>query len=67
MALSCPFASKIGVANARGYSRSWVQLWFLRARPIAARASTGRGTKAVYHKEGIDPCKRNAHTYECVY
>jgi hypothetical protein len=28
--------------------RSRVQLRLLRARPMAARASTGRGTKAVY-------------------
>jgi len=34
-------------------------LGLLRARPIAARASTGRGTKAVYHKEGIDPGERH--------
>jgi secondary thiamine-phosphate synthase enzyme len=32
-----------------------------RARPIAARASTDRGTRAVYDKEGTDPCKCNAH------
>jgi thiamine phosphate synthase YjbQ (UPF0047 family) len=40
--------------------RSWVQLWLLRARPVAAKASTGRGTKAVYHKEGVDTHKCHA-------
>jgi hypothetical protein len=29
--------------------------------PIAAKASTGRGTKAAYHKEGIDPGECYAH------
>ena len=66
MALSCPFASKIGLANAQGYSRSRVQLWLLRARLIAAKASTGRGTEAVYGKEGIDPCSGDANYCECV-
>jgi hypothetical protein len=33
----------------------------LRTRPMTAMASTGRGTKAVYHKEGIDPCIGYAH------
>ena len=41
--------------------RTWVQLWSLRAPPIAARASIGRGTKAVYLEEGIDPCFGDAH------
>jgi hypothetical protein len=27
---------------------------------MAARASTGRGTKVVYDKEGVDPCKCRA-------
>ena len=36
-------------------------MWLLKARPIAAKASTGRGTKAVYHQEGIDPCKCATH------
>ena len=46
---------------------TWVQLWLLRTRPMAAMASTGRGTKAVNHQEGIDPCKCHAHCCECVY
>jgi hypothetical protein len=33
---------------------------------MAARASTGRGIRVVYDKEGIDPCKRDAHHGECV-
>ena len=61
MTLLCPFASKISMANAQGYSRSWVQLWLLKARPMAAMASAVRGTKAVYYKEGIDPCKCATH------
>ena len=34
---------------------SWVQLWLLRARPIAPMASAVRGMRVVYDKEGIDP------------
>jgi hypothetical protein len=32
----------------------------VRARPMAASASSGSGTSVVYHKEGIDPCKCQA-------
>jgi hypothetical protein len=28
---------------------------------MAAMASTGRGTRAVYHKDGTTPCRRDAH------
>jgi hypothetical protein len=35
--------------------RSWVQLWLLRARPMAARASAVSGMRAVYDEEGTDP------------
>jgi hypothetical protein len=51
--------------------KGWGQLWLLRARPIAARASTVRGMRAVYDKEGTDPCKCHAvyftaaHYCEC--
>jgi hypothetical protein len=48
------------------FSAAWVQLWLLRPRPIAEMASTGRGTKAVYHREGIDPCICATHYGECV-
>jgi len=54
---------------AAGFSfgrRRVVQLWLLRARPIAAMASTVSGMSVVYDKEGIDPCIGNAHHCECV-
>ena len=34
---------------------TWVQLWLLRARPMAVMASTVRGTEVVYHMDGVDP------------
>jgi hypothetical protein len=43
------------------------QLWLPRARPIAARASSGGGMRVVYDKEGTDPCSGYAHYCECVY
>ena len=42
-------------------SIGWVQLCMLRAWPIAAMASTGRGMRVVYHKEGVDPGEPYAH------
>jgi hypothetical protein len=38
----------------------------LRARPIAARASTVKDMRVAYDKEGIDPCKCATHCCECV-
>jgi hypothetical protein len=46
---------------------SWVQWWLLRARPMAARASTVTGMRVVYDKEGTDPCQRDAHYRIRVY
>jgi secondary thiamine-phosphate synthase enzyme len=45
----------------------WVQLWLLRARPIAARVSTSRETKAAHYKEETDPCSGNAHSCRRVH
>ena len=45
---------------------SWVQLWLLRARPIARMAPAVRGVRLVYQKEGADPCKCDAHYRQCV-
>ena len=42
-------------------------VWLLRARPIAPMASTVRGMRVVYDKEGIDPCKCYAYYCECVH
>jgi len=33
---------------------------------MAARASTGRGMRAVYDKAGTDPCSGDAHYCQCV-
>jgi hypothetical protein len=33
----------------------FVELWILGAWPMAAMASTVRGMRVVYHKDGIDP------------
>ena len=42
-------------------SRIRAYVWLLRARPIAAKASTGKGTRVVYDKEGIDPGQHPEH------
>jgi hypothetical protein len=69
--LSAHFASTILTSRvAVGFlitCKSWVKLWWLRARPIAARASTVSGMSVVYDKEGTDPCSGDAHYCECVY
>jgi hypothetical protein len=41
-------------------------LWLLRARPIAVMVSAVSVMRAVYDKEGIDPCIGYAHYCECV-
>ena len=65
------FNSAISASRAAArfiFSRgSWVQLWLLRARPIAPIASAVRGMRVAYDKEGTDPCCGYAHYCECVH
>jgi len=77
VSLSARFASTISASGTPARfiftRKGWGQLWLLRARPMVARALTGRGTRVVYDKEGIAPCKCRAvsctaaHYCECVY
>ena len=63
--LSAQFASTLSIDRAAVAftftHEHWVQLWFLRARPMTAMASAASGMRVVYDKEGIDPYKCATH------